>query len=302
MNCVVCGINCKTHVCSKCKDKGLCDSYSPALHKTGKYGTLIGIVCVVVYALILNNMDYTTPLYDSIYPLIFLILLIAGAMAMLWVYEAKEITEARNKLADITNKTDLDNMAKRMGSNSFNRTVGNNVFAIDTLNNLWKANYMRNMQEYTILGKISNIIGYSIEPVYYEKSNTMGRAITGGILFGPVGAIVGAMTSKAQIIDTEYCYLTISTNYQDYGTQEYQMDTFTGKSIIETLDIYFAKARATNEKEINIKIPINPPIVDLGKQGTNTSKKLQDLKILFEQNLITSEEYDMKRKEIIDNF
>ena len=51
---------------------------------------------------------------------------------------------------------------------------------------------------------------------------------------------------------------------------------------------------------LNLPRPIEPIAVEKNNDTNPTSKKLKDLQSLFEQKLITQDEYDKKRKEIID--
>jgi len=52
---------------------------------------------------------------------------------------------------------------------------------------------------------------------------------------------------------------------------------------------------------LNLPKPIEPIATERNVETNLTSKKLKDLQLLFEQKLITQEEYDKKRKEIIDS-
>ncbi len=256
-----------------------------------RYCCFIGIILIIFSCILSSSEDYESSFIA--YPVFIGLMAFIGLV--MFITSIFILASTGTKEQEIAEKKRIDQLAITHGFKEFIETAGNNIFAIDEINDIWHGTYIRNMNTYTCFEKLSVITGYSIEPFYKEKHNSLGRAVAGGILFGATGAIIGALTSSSKQILTNDCYLTISTNLHDYGTQRYQMKTSVGKNIVSTLDILY------DANKLGIALDNKLALSETTETQVNDSrKKLFELKTLFEQNLITNEEYANKRKEIID--
>lgn len=146
-----------------------------------------------------------------------------------------------------------------------------------------------------------------------EVTGGIGRAVLGGVLAGGVGAIVGAQTARKKI--KSYMSILYLSNVDN---PKYEM-IFISSSEGVTLDNeYFKKAVEFNQNiNATIKAIINNKVKDVTIDSINedavikvkaenifdnnvsAKERLSQLKELYDNNLITREDYIFKKEEIL---
>jgi len=210
------------------------------------------------------------------------------------------IVKTSSSQKTITSETDKMILQKH----KFNATkkIGTYLY-LDDNNKKWA------IPEVTITGKLKNIRLYNYSDILnfelIEDGNSIikggvGRAIAGGVLFGGVGAIVGGVTGKKK--NTSLCSrlqikitlnkLNMSTEYINLITTEtkkdgsvYKMYFNTAQEIISTLEVICSKNanKSDNENTSNI----------------STADEILKFKKLLDEGIITQEEFDRKKQELL---
>lgn len=153
--------------------------------------------------------------------------------------------------------------------------------------------------------KFSDIINYEV----YENGNskvkgTAGKALIGGAFFGLGGLIVGSSMGKKINEKCNQLHLIIRLN--DFNTPqidlkyidnvEYDKDSFIYRNMKSNLQ----EVCSILEYMINSKtLEENIEKIDTSKYTKSNKEQLQELKELLEEGLITQEEYEAKRKQIL---
>ena len=131
----------------------------------------------------------------------------------------------------------------------------------------------------------------------------VGRAIVGGALLGGVGAIVGGATGhkQKQTCTKLQIKLTINsmnnpTAYINFISMETRKDNFAYKNaynsaqkVLSTLDIICNPNSKTNSENID-PIPVNKSVPE----------QIKEYKELLDSGAITEEEYEAKKKQILN--
>lgn len=162
-------------------------------------------------------------------------------------------------------------------------------------------------KDYSSIIEFKDIINYEV----YEDGNSVvkgsvGRALIGGAFFGLTGAIIGS-SGKRKV--SNYCYslkLLIRINDIDnpqieitFINSQVEKDSSTYKNCIKSLQ----EISSYFEYMINSKTLEKPKTLPVEKpQAESKSKKEQllELKELFEEGLITEEDYNKKKQDILN--
>lgn len=154
--------------------------------------------------------------------------------------------------------------------------------------------------------KYSDILDFELleDGETLTTKNGVGRAIVGGVLFGGVGAIVGGVTGKNK--NKNICNslkLKITLNdleepaiYVDYVTSPTKKDGFVYKTIAES---------AQNAVSIlSIILEENSKQLNNNNNNPNSEFSVADeilkFKSLLDQGIVTQEEFDLKKKELLN--
>lgn len=170
-------------------------------------------------------------------------------------------------------------------------------------------------RDYTVLN-FSDIETYDISQQDHDetettsttkKKHTITRAVAGGLIAGPVGAVVGGVTGKtkghANSVTKEYLdYLGLSIMLKDgstfaipFLTQTTKSDSYTAQNAYNDLYDIIAviKAGMNAVKEKN-------EIISHSVQNNSSLDEIKKLKELLDMNAITQEEFETKKKQLLD--
>lgn len=118
-----------------------------------------------------------------------------------------------------------------------------------------------------------------------DKGKSLGRAVTGGLFFGPTGAIIGAAAAKNKIIDQSQMVFLLQN--------------------VRTKDLTEYLVPCTKTEFINTyrSIPVNPLLGQKERTGEETvsvADELLKLKSLMEDGLLTQEEFIAMKEKILE--
>ena len=127
----------------------------------------------------------------------------------------------------------------------------------------------------------------------------LGGALLGGLLFGTAGAIIGAQTGI--YIDP------IKSSTTEYDTRKTLLNIKNAQGVAETkeLPFYYAEVftKVIPEKEfsfIQAEKSSDKAIKEEKAQDTNSIEALKKFKELLDMGVITQEEFDAKKKQLLD--
>lgn len=149
--------------------------------------------------------------------------------------------------------------------------------------------------------ELSELKGYKIFTNQKEVSGKsgIGRAVGGGLLFGPTGAIVGGITGKKNaetFINQLMLNLEINANGKtacegiplilmrkiNINSSEYRDIESTLSEMVELLDSLLTPISTTNDNDITLK------------------QQLLDLKELLDLDLINQQEFDLEKSKLLN--
>ena len=154
------------------------------------------------------------------------------------------------------------------------------------------------------VGLFSSRINYwAFEPqkklIEKKSKSIVGRALVGGILLGPVGAIVGGMTGlgdKEVSASINGCDNVLSISYTHTDEKEYLLvfdcSDKKAKNVLGFFNRNFSdKYKEEIEEEIEVSSNENT--------GINVTDELMKLKTLLDEGLITREEFDTQKNKLL---
>lgn len=164
---------------------------------------------------------------------------------------------------------------------------------------------------YTLL-RYDDIVGYDLlEDGESQSGGGLGRAVAGGLLFGPAGAVVGGVTGKRK--SNNVCtslklkiVLRNETNpsfYLPLITSETKTKSIVYKSSMDAAQNIISKLQAIDAEK---QIEESPSITSGDNFKRETTEKLPDpveelrrYKTLVDEGILTEEEYAAKKKQIL---
>lgn len=152
------------------------------------------------------------------------------------------------------------------------------------------------------LRKYSDIVDFELlEDGEVVSKGGLGRAVAGGVLFGAVGAIVGGVTSGKKT--KEYCTslkikITLNTPaepivYIDFLDTKHKKNSFTYKT-------FHSSAQETMSLLTIIKNQNSATQKITQSSETSVADELMKFKTLLDQGVLTQEEFDIKKKELLN--
>lgn len=177
---------------------------------------------------------------------------------------------------------------------------------IDEVNQLIMVS-TKDMMKPKYLLRFDNIISFSIIQDNKEvlKNNGVKRALAGGILFGPTAAIVGAITgSEKSISYVSNLWIKIDLDGKDTERNFVNIPLIVARKTPTNSDKY--KSIATSvERILEFLSEITESDDEETIEETETDngdvfEKIKKYKDLLDQGILTQDEFDKKKKEILE--
>ncbi len=157
------------------------------------------------------------------------------------------------------------------------KSFGSSVIHIDNNNKLFCVN------EIEIYYSFNEVVGYFEEGINITKKNGgITRALVGGAIAGPLGAIVGSNTASST---TETKTTAQSKKYIEVADYSGNRKIFVlpPKGLKETVEMWVQQKKNNNPKE-----------------NINNIEEIKKYKELLDMGAITQEEFEKKKKELLN--
>lgn len=175
--------------------------------------------------------------------------------------------------------------------------IGNDIW-IDSKNELLMIRTKMNMKPKYLL-KFEQLKSYSVveNDKIIEKNNGVSRAIAGGMMFGQAGAIVGAVTKNNKIIETTNLLQLriLATNVAENNLfipfligGKFKHDSFVYKDAISRLSSCISNI--DNIISSSKDLPVSGDLIE----------QLRKIKTLLDEGILTQEEFDKKKQELLE--
>lgn len=163
-----------------------------------------------------------------------------------------------------------------------------NVVTIDPTNQLFVFGDIAKMQRAPIFYAFSEVDGYKFEVVgqktVTKKKGGITRALVGGAIAGPVGALVGSSTAKEETQTTGGTQL-LKIAFHTHAGKNQVTCSYVPTGFTNFLDDCMAIKERANEQQ--------PTIVN------SSADEIIKFKGLLDQGIITQEEFDAKKKQLL---
>lgn len=196
------------------------------------------------------------------------------------------------------------------GIPAFDELVENKKVNLSIANGISFEVRPKGLEVYLISGFITYRIGLLDERINYwafepqkkliekKSKSIVGRALVGGLLFGPVGAIVGGMTGigdKESSKSLQGIDNLLSISYTDENDKEYMLVfECSDKKAKRVLDFfnknYLQKYKEEETEDLSVE--------EFSKG--NIADELMKLKILLDEGLLTREEFDDQKGKLLN--
>lgn len=178
--------------------------------------------------------------------------------------------------------------------------IGNYMW-IDEENKLVKFSSKYKMAPACLI-RFDEIKGYSLLEDGKEvvKNNGIKRAVVGSLLFGEVGAIVGATTSKTkqtQTIGTVLLFVELAEKYKNQVVPVYF-----AMGSKESINSSFYRGIKKMAQECMDKIDGITDVLsdnDYSKQSLSIPDEIRKYKELLDDGIITQEEFELKKEKLL---
>lgn len=226
----------------------------------------------------------------------------------------KQIFVATQKMGDIeiddvNQLLKINNATENIKKNSKLKTVGKGILAMYTLGASIAVELA--LKPGDVIFHYNEITNYDLlENDLAVESGGLGRAVVGNAIAGPVGGILGSMTAKRKtkksidmlalhITTNNFCFPSIMISYIKSETKtkssKYANALSQAHNTIACLNLIFAQNTDINEtiaeKEMNVSNTDEPT--------SNPYEEVKQLKELLDMGIISQEEFDQKKKELL---
>ena len=140
-----------------------------------------------------------------------------------------------------------------------------------------------------------------------KNGSGVGRAVVGGALFGPAGAIVGATTKKKKTITTEKEIISKITVYIQLKNSQFQtisIDISNPYGEVIKGDALYRNMLNIGEEILNklrdIQSTESIETQKLSEKSTSAVDELLKLKQLYDANLLTKEEFNVAKNKLLN--
>lgn len=219
-----------------------------------------------------------------------------------------------NQSASVWQQTSLAEIKGRIQAKKTELTVTHSVggvFMLDENQGLWYAQKPgdRKGRRRGPLHSVEDIIGFELlEDNNVVMSGGGGSALAGGLVFGPVGAVVGASVGKRRFgatctslrikvvlnsIDLPVDYITLLDKRTPVRSPRYKQAFNDAQQILGILKVMEQRrvqaAESKRETATKVIMPALPTDVD----------KLRDYKLLMDEGVISEDEFEQKKRQIL---
>lgn len=245
---------------------------------------------------------------------IFVIIIILILISIPGLMVSENEIKKRNAALDNVNRYLEEQNIKEENSIAFHR--GNLCVKVDNSNELLAiCNY--NYDGSVELIKFSNIIDCKVFINNTAMTDSLQKTVAGGVLAGGIGMLIGAMSSKISNTITD-CKVEILTNDISSPIVKIDVVPFNQTQMIGQPEPYVTKINSTDDAEtyrnilsfvdeiyatcysiINNSKKDNQPKIDKEKD-LSVADEIKKFKELLDIGAITREEFDIKKKELLN--
>ncbi|EGO7725479.1 SHOCT domain-containing protein [Enterococcus faecalis] len=122
-----------------------------------------------------------------------------------------------------------------------------------------------------------------------------GKTVVGAALLGPVGAIIGSSGKRKSKIDTES-----TTTTTEIGSEGKIFLRNPEDNSIKEIKVFLNSAQANNLERFIANIEYSDPKSLKTSKKSSTTEQLKELKELLDSEVITQEEFELKKRELLD--
>lgn len=140
-----------------------------------------------------------------------------------------------------------------------------------------------------------------------KNGSGVGRAVVGGALFGPAGAVVGAATKKKKTITTEkeiVSKITVCIKLKNSQFQTVLIDISNPYSEVIKGDVLYRRMLNAGEEILNklqeIQSIESKETQKSSEKTTSVVDELLKLKQLYDDNLLTQEEFNVAKNKLLN--
>ena len=127
-----------------------------------------------------------------------------------------------------------------------------------------------------------------------KKKGTLGRAVAGGVLAGPVGALTGASTAKSTSETRSYK----EEHFKNAQLHLIRLDT--NEPLTITILIKSSQAEVIYKMMEYAGVKPETSVEDQSQQNAVPISQLREYKQLLDEGIITQEEFDVKKKQLLN--
>lgn len=127
-----------------------------------------------------------------------------------------------------------------------------------------------------------------------KKKGSLGRAVAGGVLAGPVGALAGASTAKS----TSETHSYKEEQFKNAYLHLIRLDT--NEPLTITILIKSSQAEVIYQMLEYAGVEPETPTQDQPENSSDPIVQLRDYKQLLDEGIITQDEFDTKKKQLLD--
>lgn len=201
-------------------------------------------------------------------------------------------------VAQIKDTYPLYKAENEMRQKLFNITKRSSVW-VDEKNKLWCIPNNLDINSIDILS-FDDLIDFELiedGKSVVKSSGGLGRAIVGGILFGGAGAITGAATAKRKEVPmVSNLYLNISVNHPWFSNLTITYIT----SQTKKSGFLYRSTREIVDKTISIlNLIMSSKELKIDSSFDDNFDKIRKLKELYDEGIITKEEFEAKKQQLL---
>jgi hypothetical protein len=130
-------------------------------------------------------------------------------------------------------------------------------------------------------------------------SGGLGRALTGGILFGGAGAVVGAATRKGQATCNQ---LFVKITMKNYDAPAFYIYLINNTEVKKNSSTYISCMKIGQDLLSKLQLIVNEiesETTTLVSGAIDAADEIRKFKSLLDDGIISAEEFEMKKKQLL---